>query len=111
MRGLGLPRRAPNFGRDGTEARNPLQTGTHQKLLGFWRIYFKAAGANLIEMGQNVIVRRQRATNYPPNRAARRPATSPASNEPSGARTIQSCSARYFCGSYSVMPSFKTPAV
>ena len=46
------------FGRDGTEARNPLQIGTQQKLLEFWRVYFKAAGANLVEMGQNVVVRR-----------------------------------------------------
>jgi hypothetical protein len=46
------------FGRDGTEARNPLQVGTQQKLLEFWRAYFKAAGANLVEMGQNVVVRR-----------------------------------------------------
>ena len=46
------------FGRDGTEARNPLHIGTQQKLLEFWRVYFKAAGANLVEMGQNVVVRR-----------------------------------------------------
>lgn len=46
------------FGRDGTDARNPLQIGTQQKLQEFWRAYFKAAGANLVEMGQNVVVRR-----------------------------------------------------
>jgi hypothetical protein len=46
------------FGRDGTDARNPLQIGTQQKLLEFWRMYFTAAGANLVEMGQNVVVRR-----------------------------------------------------
>jgi hypothetical protein len=46
------------FGRDGTEARNPLQIGSQQKLLDFWRLYFGAAGATLVEMGQNVVVRR-----------------------------------------------------
>ena len=46
------------FGRDGTEARLPLQIAAQQKLSDFWRTYFKAAGANLIEMGQNIVVRR-----------------------------------------------------
>ncbi len=46
------------FGRDGTEARKPLLIGTQQKLLDFWRLYFTAAGANLVEMGQNIVVRR-----------------------------------------------------
>lgn len=46
------------FGRDGTEARQPLQVGTQQKLSAFWRMYFTSAGANLVEMGQNIVVRR-----------------------------------------------------
>lgn len=46
------------FGRDGTDARNPLQVGTQQKLSDFWRMYFTAAGANLVEIGQNIVVRR-----------------------------------------------------
>jgi hypothetical protein len=43
--------------------------------------------------------------------ASRRRARSASSKEPSRARATQPCSGRYFCGSYSVMPSLSTPAV
>ena len=93
-------------GRDGTPSRAPLNVAALQKIMEFWKAYFQASNAQSIEISPNIIVRRaalsgsEAAARRAPHRTSRR----------ARARSSRAA-ARYFCGSYSVMPSCNTPAV